>query len=98
RSYERVIADGTRITGATVHFVRTEMDAGPIIAQAAVPVLADDDARTLAARVLQAEHELYPLALARVARGKVEVVDERVVHHGDGTQPAERALYSPPRS
>ncbi|MEO0620214.1 MAG: phosphoribosylglycinamide formyltransferase [Pseudomonadota bacterium] len=92
-THERVIADGTRISGATVHFVRTEMDAGPIVAQAAVPVLSNDSADTLAARVLDAEHALYPHALALVAGGKARVVDERVVHAGDATTSA--SLMSP---
>ena len=55
------------------------MDAGPIIAQAAVPVLADDTPETLAARVLAAEHRIYPQALALVAAERARVVDERVV-------------------
>ena len=67
------------ITGASVHFIRTEMDAGPIIAQAAVPVMPNDTADTLAARVLEAEHRLYPHALHLVASGAVTVSGERVV-------------------
>lgn len=70
-SHERVIADGVRISGCTVHFVRTDMDSGPIIAQAAVPVLAGDTADQLAARVLEAEHLLYPHALRLVASGYI---------------------------
>jgi phosphoribosylglycinamide formyltransferase 1 len=65
--------------GCTVHFVRAAVDSGPVIAQATVPVLPGDTADTLAARVLTAEHRLYPEALALVARGAVTVVDERVV-------------------
>ncbi|MEE8444526.1 MAG: formyltransferase family protein, partial [Alphaproteobacteria bacterium] len=75
-------ADGVRITGCTVHFVRPDMDAGPIIVQAAVPVHPGDDADSLAARVLTAEHEIYPLALALVASGRARVIDERVVIDG----------------
>src|SRR5690606_17123908 len=59
-THERTIAAGVRITGCTVHFVRPEMDDGPIIIQAAVPVLAGDDADSLAARVLEQEHRIYP--------------------------------------
>lgn len=81
-THERALEAGVRISGCTVHFVRTEMDAGPIIAQAAVPVLPDDSADDLAARVLQAEHELYPLALAMVASGKAEVTGEQVTFKG----------------
>ncbi|HEY7665432.1 MAG TPA: phosphoribosylglycinamide formyltransferase [Xanthobacteraceae bacterium] len=68
---------GVRISGATVHFVVPETDAGPIIAQAAVPVRADDTADALAARVLAAEHRLYPLALGLVAGGHVTMAAGR---------------------
>ena len=78
--HERVLQAGVRITGCTVHFVRTEMDSGPIIAQAAVPVLPDDTPDRLAARVLAVEHKLYPHALRLVASGAVQVVDETVRH------------------
>jgi phosphoribosylglycinamide formyltransferase-1 len=64
--------------GCTVHFVRTAVDAGPIIAQAAVPVGAGDTAETIAARVLAAEHQLYPRALSLVASGRARVVGESV--------------------
>jgi phosphoribosylglycinamide formyltransferase-1 len=70
---------GVRISGATVHFVVPETDAGPIVAQAAVPVRGDDNVDTLAARVLAAEHRLYPLALALVAAGRVKIADGRCV-------------------
>jgi phosphoribosylglycinamide formyltransferase 1 len=77
-THERALAAGVRVHGCTVHFVRAEMDDGPIIAQAAVPVLPDDDPDSLAARVLQAEHRAYPLALRLAASGIARVVDERV--------------------
>lgn len=77
--HERVIDDGVRISGCTVHYVRAAMDSGPIIAQAAVPVLATDTAETLAARVLEAEHALYPMALRMVADGTVRVSGEKIV-------------------
>ncbi|GAB4232769.1 MAG: phosphoribosylglycinamide formyltransferase [Methyloligellaceae bacterium] len=78
-THERALEKGVRIAGCTVHFVRTEMDSGPIIAQAAVPVLPGDTPDTLAARVLKAEHRLYPLALKLVASGAARVENERVV-------------------
>ena len=78
-THQRVLDQGPLITGCTVHFIRTEMDAGPIIAQAAVPVMPGDTAETLAARVLDAEHRLYPHALHLVASGAVRIVEERVV-------------------
>lgn len=77
-THERAIAAGVRITGCTVHFVRTEMDSGPIIAQAAVPVLPGDTPDSLAARVLKAEHQLYPLALELVASGAAHIEGEHV--------------------
>ena len=87
-THERAIADGVRVTGCTVHFVRAEMDEGPIIVQAAVPVHANDDADSLAARVLAAEHRCYPLALRLVADGRVTVRDGRCAIDG-ATAPVE---------
>lgn len=78
-THERAIAAGVRFTGCTVHFVRPAMDDGPIIVQAAVPVLPDDDADRLAARVLKAEHRIYPLALKLVADGRASVSTDGVV-------------------
>jgi phosphoribosylglycinamide formyltransferase-1 len=77
-THARALQDGVKIHGCTVHFVTAAMDAGPIIAQAAVPVLDSDTTETLAARVLRQEHILYPLALELVASGGVEVCDNRV--------------------
>lgn len=74
-THGQALAAGVRITGCTVHFVVPEMDAGPIIGQAAVPVHAGDTADTLAARVLAAEHRLYPQMLAVVARDQVAMTD-----------------------
>jgi phosphoribosylglycinamide formyltransferase-1 len=70
-THERALAASAKEHGATVHFVTPELDAGPIIMQEAVPVLAGDTADTLAARVLEVEHRIYPLALRRVAEGDV---------------------------
>ena len=92
-THERAIETGVKIAGCTVHFVRTEMDSGPIIAQAAVPVLAGDTADTLAARVLEAEHRLYPHALALVASGAARVTGEIVTV--DGETVAAPALICP---
>ena len=68
---------GVKISGATVHFVIPETDAGPIIAQAAVPVGEGDTVETLAARVLTVEHRIYPLALKLLAEGRVRLIDGR---------------------
>jgi phosphoribosylglycinamide formyltransferase 1 len=70
-THERAIAAGAREHGATVHFVVPELDSGPIIEQEKVPVLSSDTADSLAARVLEAEHRIYPLALRRVAEGRI---------------------------
>ncbi len=70
---ERVLARGARFAGCTVHYVRKEMDTGPIIAQAAVPVRADDTADSLAARILEQEHRIYPLAVRLIAEGRVSI-------------------------
>jgi phosphoribosylglycinamide formyltransferase-1 len=84
---------GVRISGATVHFVIPETDAGPIIAQAAVPVREGDTADTLAARVLAVEHRIYPLALKLVAQGRVRIVDGRC--SVDGGAESDGFLMSP---
>jgi len=78
-THKRALAEGVRIAGCTVHFVRAKMDAGPIVGQAAVPVLPGDDEKMLAARILAAEHRLYPAALRLIAGGKTRVDGERVV-------------------
>ena len=95
-THERALAAGVRISGCTVHFVRAEMDAGPIVAQAAVPVLPGDDADTLAARVLRAEHRLYPWAVRLVASGQAWVEGERVVYGVNVAQREDISLFSPP--
>jgi phosphoribosylglycinamide formyltransferase 1 len=68
-THERALAEGVKTHGATVHFVTAEMDCGPTIIQAEVPVLPDDRPETLAARVLEVEHKIYPQALRLVAEG-----------------------------
>jgi phosphoribosylglycinamide formyltransferase-1 len=73
----QAIRAGVKISGATVHFVIPETDAGPILMQGAVPVAGDDNAETLAARVLQVEHRIYPHALRLLAEDRVRVVDGR---------------------
>ena len=78
-THARALAAGMRIHGCTVHFVTSEMDDGPIIAQAAVPVMVGDNADALAARVLKAEHRLYPLALGLVAEGRARMERGRTV-------------------
>lgn len=79
RTHARVLEEGAQLTGCTVHFVRPELDSGPIVAQAEVPVLDGDTPESLAVRVLAAEHRLYPHALRLVASGAVRVEDEAVI-------------------
>jgi len=71
--HQQALDAGVRVAGCTVHYVVPELDSGPIIAQATVPVLSGDTADTLAARILTEEHKLYPLALKMIAEGKVEL-------------------------
>ena len=68
-----------KVSGCTVHFVVPDLDSGPIIAQETVPVLQEDDADALAARILEAEHKCYPEALRLIAEGRVTVTDNKTV-------------------
>jgi phosphoribosylglycinamide formyltransferase-1 len=87
-THRQALAAGVRFSGCTVHFVRAEVDAGPIIVQGVVPVLQEDTSETLADRVLQAEHRCYPLALDLVASGRAKVVNGRVLIEGAATPAA----------
>jgi phosphoribosylglycinamide formyltransferase-1 len=82
-THRRALAAGCAIAGATVHFVTTELDHGPIVAQSAVPVLPGDDEATLAARVLATEHVIYPRALRWFVEGRLRLHEGRV-HQLDG--------------
>jgi len=76
--HRQALEAGVKVSGCTVHFVTPELDSGPIVAQAAVPVLDGDTSESLAARVLAAEHRLYPHALALVASGRARLEGNRV--------------------
>ncbi|MET0567733.1 MAG: formyltransferase family protein, partial [Hyphomicrobiaceae bacterium] len=76
--HQQALDAGVRISGCTVHFVTPELDAGPIVAQAAVPVLAGDTVAALEARILLAEHQLYPHALRLVASGAARLNGDSV--------------------
>ena len=78
-THARAIDAGARFAGCTVHFLSAEMDAGPIIAQAAMPIHADDTPDSLAARVLEAEHEIYRRAIRWIADGRVSIEAGRVM-------------------
>jgi phosphoribosylglycinamide formyltransferase-1 len=75
RTHEAALAEGVKIHGCSVHFVTPELDHGPIIIQAAVPVLPNDTAETLASRVLSEEHKIYPLAIKWFAEGRLVISD-----------------------
>ena len=94
-THARAIATGVRVHGCTVHFVTPEMDEGPIIAQAAVPVLTDDTEETLGERVLKLEHRLYPLALRLLAEGSVRMSDGVAVFSGVEDERRDIAIVSP---
>jgi len=83
-AHRQVLEHGVKWTGCTVHFVDETLDGGPIIAQKIVPVLDDDTEETLAARILEQEHQLYAEALAVVVSGKYEIVGRRVILRGEG--------------
>ena len=85
-THARALAAGVKQHGATVHFVVPEMDSGPILAQAAVPVREGDSEAALAARVLEIEHKIYPQALKFLAEGRVKIVDGRCLIDGQPAQ------------
>jgi len=89
----QALAAGVRFSGCTVHFVRAQVDSGPIIAQAAVPVHDDDDEARLAERILAAEHRLYPMAVRLFAEGRLCIRGDRVAI--SGAVPPEIALFNP---
>ena len=82
RVHQQVLDAGVRVSGCTVHFVVPELDSGPIIAQAAVPVFPTDTVETLQNRVLAEEHRLYPAALKQLAEGRVVIREGKVVFLG----------------
>jgi phosphoribosylglycinamide formyltransferase-1 len=96
-THQRALDAGVKLTGASVHFVSAEMDAGPIIGQAAIPVLPGDDAEALAARVLAAEHQLYPECLRQIASGQARLEDGRVIL-GRGAAPDAHLVNPPPQN
>jgi len=85
-THQRAIEAGCKLAGATVHFVTPELDHGPIVMQAAVPVLTNDTADTLAARVLTQEHRIYPQSVRWLVEGKLAMADGLVRHLDDTPQ------------
>ena len=93
-THRQALADGALLHGATIHLVTSQLDHGPVIAQAIVPVLASDSESTLAERVLSMEHRLYPLALQWLVGGRIEVAGARVLL--DGADAADRRILLHP--
>ena len=91
---QKAVEHGVRFSGCTVHFVNEECDEGPIIIQAVVPVFADDTGETLAARILEQEHRIYPRAIQLFAEGRLRVVGRKVMV--DGLMKDVQALIQPP--
>ncbi|WP_180897751.1 phosphoribosylglycinamide formyltransferase [Martelella soudanensis] len=93
-THQRALDAGMRIAGCSVHFVTEGMDEGPIIGQAAVPVMPGDTAGSLSERILTVEHRLYPAALRRLASGGVRMEGGRAVFASDGREGAEQILIA----
>jgi phosphoribosylglycinamide formyltransferase-1 len=93
-THRRALAAGVKLHGCTVHYVSPEVDAGPIIVQAAVPVLPEDTESSLAARVLEQEHRIYPQALRWLAAGRLRLGEDGVVRRS-GPSGLPSALISP---
>jgi phosphoribosylglycinamide formyltransferase 1 len=87
---------GVKIAGCTVFFVTPGVDVGPVIVQAAVPVLPGDDEQRLAARILQQEHRIFPHAIALFQQGRLEIQGRQVVIKGDSSAPNSAPLVNPP--
>lgn len=94
-THERALEQGVRLHGASVHYVRAEMDDGPIVGQAAIPVLPGDTPDTLSDRVLQVEHKLYPACLKLIAEGRARVTAERVKIDDEASKLADDSLINP---
>lgn len=92
-THRKALDEGVRVHGCTVHFVTPTLDHGPVVVQAAVPVLDDDDEAALAARVLAQEHRVYPQAVRWFAEGRLRLVGQRVLL--DAPQDAAGALIAP---
>ena len=92
---QKAVDHGVRFSGCTVHFVNEECDEGPIIIQAVVPVFADDTGETLAARILEQEHRIYPRAIQLYAESRLKVVGRKVLVDRPGKD-EKQALIEPP--
>ena len=90
-THRQALAAGVKVHGATAHFVTADLDHGPVVAQAVVPVLADDSEATLAARVLEQEHVIYPRAVRAFVEGRLSLVDGVVQLTPDQVEPSLQA-------
>jgi phosphoribosylglycinamide formyltransferase-1 len=88
-THRRALADGIKIHGCTVHFVTPQLDLGPIIVQAAVPVLPEDDETILAARVMEQEHRIYPQAVSWFCEGRLKLTKDGIVRLKSARAPDE---------
>ena len=86
-THRKALEAGVRVHGATVHFVTPTLDCGPVVIQAAVPVLPGDDEAALARRVLEQEHRIYPQAVRWFVDGRLTLTDGRVLVQGERAQP-----------
>ncbi|MBN8950971.1 MULTISPECIES: phosphoribosylglycinamide formyltransferase [unclassified Rhizobium] len=93
-THQRALDAGMRVAGCTVHFVTEGMDEGPVVGQAVVPVLNNDTADSLAARVLTIEHQIYPQSLRLVAEGKVRMEDSKAVSLAETSAAQGRQIVS----
>lgn len=93
-THQRALDEGCKLHGCTVHFVRHEMDSGPIVGQAAVPVLPEDTESSLAARVLTAEHRLYPECLKLIAQKDITILDNKLTFK-ETSQTTEEMICNP---
>ena len=91
-THERALAAGCRVAGCTIHFVTPELDCGPIISQGVVPIVDNDTADDIAARVLKVEHLLFPQAVADFAAGRLKIEGNRVINSRN--QPEDRPLLA----
>jgi phosphoribosylglycinamide formyltransferase-1 len=96
-SHRQALEHGVKVTGCTVHLVDEGTDTGPIVAQAAVPVLEGDTEESLQKRIQEQEHRIFPLALGLLAAGRLEIQGRRVLVRGSGPVPAGMALVNPGR-
>ena len=92
-THERALEAGCRVAGCTIHFVTPELDCGPIISQGIVPILDNDTADDIAARVLAVEHRLYPQAVADFVAGRLKISGNRVIKQG-GSGQSNATLYA----